>query len=154
MVTGGRWLTWAALVLALVGAGITAYLTLEHGRGEAAACIIGHGCTVIASSKYAHIGDLPTASLGLLAYLVLAVFSGMRLLSPPPEVATRLRQVSLVIAAAGTGFSAFLMYVALFDLHATCLWCIASATTITLLLIATVAEMALGRRQVAENGEL
>jgi uncharacterized membrane protein len=150
--TGPR-LTWAALALALFGAGITAYLTVEHGRGGSPACIIGHGCTVIASSEYAHIGDLPTASLGLLTYLVIAVLAGMRLfLGPPPEVAVRLRQAALALTVIGTAFSAFLMYIALFDLKATCPWCIGSAVTMTPLLIVTVVEMRAERGASAGPG--
>jgi uncharacterized membrane protein len=145
MFTGSR-LAGAALALSLIGAGVTAYLTVEHGRGEGPACIIGHSCTLIATSEYAHIGALPTASLGLLAYLVLLVLSGLRLLDPPVEVAARLRQAALTISGVGTAFSAWLMYVAVFDLEAACLWCITSAVTITLLLMTTLTEMAFIKR--------
>ena len=147
----GSKLAWVTLALSLIGAGITAYLTFEHGRGESPACVIGHGCTVIASSKYAHIGDLPTASLGLLTYLILGFLSAMRLANPPAEVATRLRQATLAIAIIGTAFSAFLMYIALFDLKATCLWCIGSATTMTLLLVVTVVDMRAARAEAEDT---
>lgn len=138
----GKNLTPAALILSLLGAGITAYLTLEHGSGGSPACVVGHGCQVISSSEYAHIGDFPTASIGLLAYLTLGVLASMRLfLDPPVEIATRMRQAALGISLIGTAFSAFLMYIAIFDLEATCLWCIASATTMTLLLVVALLEM-------------
>lgn len=141
MLTGAK-LSLPSLVLSLIGAGITAYLTLEHGSGGSPACVVGHGCQVISSSEYAHIGDLPTASIGLLAYLTLGVLAAMRLfMNPPVEIAVRLRQASAVIAFIGTAFSAFLMYIAFFDLEATCLWCIASAVTMTLILAVTILEM-------------
>ena len=139
-------LALAVTVLSLVGAGITAYLTLEHGQGNSPACIVGHGCSVIASSKYAHIGSLPTASLGLFAYLVLALVSGSRMLQPPEEIERTMRYLALGIAFAGAAFSGWLMYLAISVLHATCIWCISSAVTITLIFVLSLIDVRMSTR--------
>ncbi len=131
------------VVLALVGAAITGYLTMQHGRGVSPAWLVGHGCAVIASSKYAHIGILPTASLGLLSYLLLALLSGSRLLEPPEEIETAMRYSTLAISFIGTAFSAWLMYVAISVLHASCIWCIGSATTMTLIFVISLVDLRL-----------
>lgn len=119
------------VLLGVVGALITGYLTLEHGRGESPACLVGHGCAVIASSKYAHIGVIPTAALGLFAYLLLAMLAAARLMGPPDDIAKLLRIGSFAISLVAFVFTAWLIYIAEFVLHATCTWCIASALTIT-----------------------
>jgi uncharacterized membrane protein len=128
----------SALALALVGAGITAYLTIEHGRGAAPVCAIGHGCQVVAASAYARVGAVPTAALGLLMYLLLALSQGMLMLDPPPYVSLRIRQFAAALAVVGTGFSAWLTYVEFAVLHAFCLWCTASAVTVALLAVIAV----------------
>jgi uncharacterized membrane protein len=121
----------ATLILGIIGALITGYLTLEHGRGESPACLVGHGCAAIASSKYAHIGVFPTAALGLFTYLVLAMLAGARLLEPPEDIEKVMRFGSLAISLIAFVFTAWLLYIAEFVLHATCTWCIASAVCIT-----------------------
>lgn len=123
----------AMLVLSVMGAGITAYLTIEHGRGGAPACFVGHGCQIVAQSSYAHIGPVPSAAVGLLGYLLLAVAFTMRLMRPPRDVDRVLIRATFGMALFGFGVSAFLMYVALFELEATCPWCMASAIDLTLL---------------------
>ena len=125
----------ATLLLAIAGALITGYLTLEHGRGESPACLVGHGCAVIASSKYAHIGVFPTAALGLFSYLMLAMLAGARLMEPPEEVESLMRLGSLAISLIAFVFTVWLIYIAEFVLHATCVWCLGSATTITTIFV-------------------
>jgi uncharacterized membrane protein len=143
----------ATFLLAIFGAVITGYLTLEHGRGESPACLVGHGCAVIASSKYAHISVFPTAALGLFTYLVLAMLAGARLLEPPEDIEKVLRFGSLAISLIAFAFTAWLLYIAEFVLHATCTWCIASAVTITSIFVLNAVDMRrwMRDRQATEN---
>lgn len=130
-------LTVTMLVLAIIGAGVTTYLTIEHGRGAAPLCVVGHGCEVIAQSSFAHIGRLPSAAIGLLGYLLLAGSFAMRLMHPPEEIDRLLIRATLGMALFGFGVSAFLIGVAEFHLHATCIWCLSSAVDMTILAILT-----------------
>jgi uncharacterized membrane protein len=130
-----------SLTLALAGAGITAYLTVEHGRGGAPVCAIGHGCEVVAASGYARLGSVPTAALGLLMYLLIALAQGMLMLDPPRSVGLRIRQFAAALAVVGTGFSAWLTYVEFAVLHAFCFWCTASAVTVALLALITGVDL-------------
>jgi uncharacterized membrane protein len=125
------------LALAALGAGITGYLTLEHGRGGAPLCVVGHGCEVIATSAYAHVGPIPSAAFGLFLYLVLGVLFALRLAGPPPEVGLLLRRAAFGLCLAGVIVSAWLTYVAIFSLHATCAWCLGSAATLLALTVLT-----------------
>jgi len=141
------------LVLSLVGAGITAYLTVEHGRGGVPVCVLGEGCGVIARSAYAHIGPIPSAAFGLLGYLVLAVLFTLRLMRPPEDFDRVLVRVTFGMAAFGFLISAWLTYVALVELRATCTWCLASAIDLTLLTALTAFAFAADRRALAGEDE-
>ncbi len=146
-----RRLTFLVALLAVLGAVITGYLTIQHGSGNSPACVVGHGCTVIASSKYAHVGALPTASFGLLTYLTVLMLSVVRLSGPPPNVERTFRRVSLAITTGGTLLSGWLMYVAFVELSASCVWCIGSASTITLMFLLLAAQSRPGLADEQEN---
>lgn len=137
-----RLLPATGLALALLGVGVSGYLTIEHGRGASPICAFGQGCQVVAQSTYADLWGIPTAAFGLGMYLVLAVLYGVLLASlPPPRVEMAFRWVALVLVLAGTGVSAWLTYVELYVLHAVCIWCVVSAGAVTLLLALAVGHI-------------
>ena len=126
-----RRLRLAALVLALAGIGVAAYLTYVHYAGLQPFCAGGsHGCERVQSSSYASVGGLPVALLGLAGYVAIAVA-----LVAPGE---RARLAATALAVTGFGFSAYLTYLELFVIDAICQWCVASAVILTLLAVLTV----------------
>jgi uncharacterized membrane protein len=104
-------------VLALLGAGIAAYLTYAHFSKSEIACPTS-GCETVQSSSYADIGGIPVALLGLVGYLVILVG-----LTVPREVG---RAVVLAASIAGSIFSLYLLAVQAFEIDAFCAWCLAS----------------------------
>jgi uncharacterized membrane protein len=126
-----RRLRLAALVLALAGIGVAAYLTYVHYAGLQPFCAGGsHGCERVQSSSYASVGGIPVALLGLVGYVGIAVA-----LVAPGE---RARLAAAALAVSGFGFSAYLTYLELFVIDAICQWCVASAVLLTLLCVLTV----------------
>ena len=135
------------LVLSLLGAGVSAYLTVEHGRGASPICAFGQGCEVVAQSSYASLWSIPTAAFGLLMFLILSVLYSVRLFSPPPPDTQRaFRLATLTIVGAGLGVSAWLAYVQVFVLSAVCIWCASSEVIVALLLVVAVADLWQARR--------
>jgi uncharacterized membrane protein len=120
--------------LALVGAGIAAYLTVVKLSHVSAVCPTG-GCATVERSKYADLAGIPTAFFGLLAYL--AVFA----------TALRREQAALVagaaVALAGVAYAAYLLVVQLAVIDAVCVWCVTSDVVVALL--ATLAVVRLQR---------
>ncbi len=53
---------------ALVGLGIAAYLTYVHYAGLHPLCLASGGCEKVQSSRYAKLGGIPVATLGLAGY--------------------------------------------------------------------------------------
>ena len=129
-----RGLRIATAGLALVGLGIAAYLTWVHYAGLQPICVGGGGgCERVQSSKWADLGGIPVALLGLIGYATI-LFT----LVLPEELG---RQVAALVALVGFGFSAWLTYVELAKINAVCQWCVASAVVMTLLAIVSVTRL-------------
>jgi uncharacterized membrane protein len=130
-----RALARAMLALALLGAAIAAYLTWVHYAGIEPLCAGGSGgCERVQTSRYAELGGIPVALLGLGGYLAIA---GALALAP----ASAARPVVAFLALAGAGFSAYLTYLELFEINAICQWCVASAIVMGLLAVLAVTRL-------------
>ncbi len=117
-------------LLAVAGAGISAYLTWSYVQGTAPVCVGGSGgCETVQTSRYADILGIPVASLGLLAYAGLLGSALIR--------GERAALFGLPIALVGTLFSAYLTYLEIFVIKAFCQWCVASAALMVACLLLT-----------------
>ncbi len=118
---------------ALVGLGIAAYLTYVHYAGLHPLCLASGGCEKVQSSRYAKLGGIPVATLGLAGYA--GILGSLALPCEPGLVAGAL------IALVGFGFSVYLTYLEVFRIHAICQWCVASAVVMTVLAVLTVIRL-------------
>jgi len=116
----------------LVGAGIAAYLTYVHYAGIAPVCTSG-GCEQVQTSRYAELGGVPVALLGLVAYAVLLVLAAVR----GAEAAT----AGVFVAVVGVGFSGYLLWAQLVPIGAICQWCLGNDLTITVVAALYVVRM-------------
>lgn len=122
----------AVATLALLGAGIAAYLVYVRYAHATIACTTG-GCEKVQSSRYADVAGIPVAALGLGGYLAI--------------LATTLRDDALArvaglwLAAIGVVFSAYLVVIQLAVIDAICQWCIASDIVMLLTLIASALRL-------------
>jgi uncharacterized membrane protein len=123
----------ASAVVALAGAAIAAYLTIVHYSGGTPVCAVAHGCATVQQSRYAELGGVPVALLGLAGYVAI-------LLSLAHED-ERARTVTAFLALAGFGFSAWLTYVEVARLDAICSWCVGSAICMALLAALSVTRL-------------
>ena len=111
-----------SLAVAGLGLAIAAYLTVVHYSGGTSVCAIAHGCATVQKSAYAELAGVPVALLGLLGYIAIVA-----------SLARDARTATAGLAFAGFGFSAWLTYVEVAELHAICIWCVASALCMTAL---------------------
>jgi uncharacterized membrane protein len=128
---GGLWI--AALVLALVGTGIAAYLTYVHYSGASPICEISHGCEKVQTSEWSKLAGVPVALLGLIGYVGILGALFVR-----GEFGTL---GAAALSWVGFGFSAYLTYREIFTIEAICIWCVASAIVLTLLTAVTTARL-------------
>ncbi|MCL2542849.1 MAG: vitamin K epoxide reductase family protein [Nocardioidaceae bacterium] len=117
-----RWSLVSALVLCVVGLGISIYLAIEHATaGTSLACpATGRiDCVKVTTSSYSEIFGIPVAYLGV-AYFVVATALAFLALS---STAGSLALARVVVAVAGILFVLYLVWAELFRIHAICLWC-------------------------------
>jgi uncharacterized membrane protein len=109
--------------LAVAGLAIAGYLTWVHYAGVRPLCLASGGCERVQSSRYAEVGGVPVAVVGVAGYL--AILGSLAIGRDGG------RLVTAFLAFGGVAFSAYLTYVELFTIEAVCQWCVASALVIT-----------------------
>jgi uncharacterized membrane protein len=116
---------WVVLGLAVAGIAVSAYLTVLKLTGTGAAlCVAGSGCDIVQASRYAMFLWVPTALWGALVYAALGVLAWLGLAGGKWLTA-------FVLASGGVGFSLYLTALSIWDLGATCVWCLTSAVLMT-----------------------
>ncbi|MEO1520778.1 MAG: vitamin K epoxide reductase family protein [Cyanobacteria bacterium J06633_2] len=119
--------------IAIIGALLTAYLTVIELAGGEAACPT-NGCNIVLASPYAKVFGLPLALFGVLGYAAMATFA-LGPLAIKPETNKLLRAqledtswLFLFIGGCAMAvFSAYLMYLLAFVIGAFCPYCVSSA---------------------------
>lgn len=126
-------------VLALVGVFVSAYLTLyKLGYIGTLSCSIG-SCETVQMSRWAKFLGLPVAAWGVGYYVVVLATSVAGTMASYAE-SRRLSTILVAEAAAGFAFTAYLTSLEAFVIHAYCVYCLGSATIVTLILAASVAD--------------
>jgi len=128
----------AMIVIALLGIGVTAFLTVLHyGRITVPCAASGNPCEVVQTSIYSHILGIPVALIGLIGYVAITA----SLLAPDRDM-TRLATLGMTLF--GVAFSGYLTYREAFTLHKYCEWCLSSAGLVAILFILAVIRYARG----------
>jgi|SRR5882672_5031192 len=123
-------------VLSLVGLGDALYLTVQDLTGQSLRCTIVAGCSEVLSSPYAHIGRVPLAVLGALAYFT--VFS-LSILAAFGYLFARPLLKAVIVAM--FLMTLWLLYLQAFVIHHFCQYCLLSAAvTITLTILILVSS--------------
>jgi uncharacterized membrane protein len=130
-----RVLRIAAIVLAVAGLGVAAYLTYVHYEGIKPVCGLGGDCEKVQTSEWADLAGIPVALLGLIGY---ALILGSLFVRGEAGL-----MAAALLSLVGFGFSAYLTYRELFTINAICPWCVSSAVILTLLSVVTTARLLL-----------
>jgi uncharacterized membrane protein len=125
----GSWRIWLGVAVGLGISGYTAYTSLAD---TTPVCGPIGDCAAVQQSVYAHLFGIPMGVLGLFGYgsILVAWIVGRRLAPTGGDW----RWLSWGITLAGVLFSLRLTALEVFVINATCLWCLGSAVTISLLL--------------------
>jgi len=135
----------AAVVLAVIGLGVAAYLTYIHYEGIKPVCGLGGNCEKVQTSDWSKLAGVPVALLGLIGYVGILIS-----LFLPGDLG---RASAFFLALVGFLFSGYLTYRELFSIHAICPWCVSSAVIMTLLTIVTGARLVRGAAPVGRSLE-
>ena len=126
----GRRLELAILVVCLLGIADAGYLTYVHYAGLKVLCLSSGGCETVQASRYAKLGGIPVATLGLVGYILILGSLALR-----GEIG---RAAGFGLALFGFCFSMYLTYRELFTIHAICQWCVSSAVVMTIVVVLTL----------------
>ncbi len=127
-----RLLLAASALLTVAGIGIATYLTVVHFADQPIVCSSIGDCELVNSSKYAKLAGVPVAVLGLASYVTMLLLIAGALLRRDAMLVAAVWGVAL----AAFGFSMYLTYIELYVLDAICVWCVGSASVVTVLLAA------------------
>lgn len=130
------WLYLISALVSLIGLGDAIYLTVQDLTGESLRCTIISGCSEVLSSKYAHVGPVPLAAIGAIAYFV--VFSLAVLATFGYGFARPLILIIVILMFLAT---LWLLYLQAFVIRHFCQYCLLSAAvTTTLAVLAIIAS--------------
>ncbi|MBS1719413.1 MAG: vitamin K epoxide reductase family protein [Armatimonadetes bacterium] len=90
-------------------------------------------CTRVAEHASSHLLGVPNSFLGLGMYLALLIV--VLIAASSPARRALFTKIGFGLAGFGTLFSAYLTYISVTEIHATCKWCLSSAAIITVLFI-------------------
>ena len=118
-------------VLSVLGIFVAGYLTWSHFSGEPVYCGGSNSCELVNSSRFAYLGPIPVAVIGLTGYIIILVLS----LIPPKD--DRPWPMLLIFGGAliGVMLQWYLFYIEVAVLRAICYWCVTSQTFITLIFL-------------------
>ncbi len=128
------------MALAFIGTGIAGSIYFAHRANIELPCSTGNGCDLVNASHWSHVAGIPIALIGLVGYAVLVLLSALKLYAETPSGANTIRWVMLATALGASCYSWYLQYVAAVYIGVMCIWCRASAITMTILLITLIAE--------------
>jgi uncharacterized membrane protein len=130
----------AVALFALLGLLLSVYLTLHQlGLLGNLACGPGGGCEKVQASRWAWVGPIPVAAIGVGGYVAIlaAALAGLQerwLASPAPA------RWLLGLSGGGVLFTVYLMALEAFVIHAWCRWCLVSAAIIGLIFVIAVLD--------------
>lgn len=124
---GSRRFDLAAIALGVIATAIAAYLTIVHYEEGLLVCSVLSGCETVQASKYATIGPVPVALLGLGAALTMLALAIWRFTRPDLVFATT--AAIFGIALTSLIYLFYLTYIELFVIDAICQWCVAFMVT-------------------------
>jgi uncharacterized membrane protein len=128
---------WSIPILALIGIGISIYLSfIEVANAEPVCGPIGD-CGAVQQSQFTYLfGVIPIGILGLFGYSSIIIFWLLSRFGPI-SIQKWASLIIWILAWFGLFFSIYLTFLEPFVIGATCAWCITSAVVMTLLLWAS-----------------
>lgn len=130
---------WAGILFSVIGIAVSSYLTWIKLSGSLAACAGIGNCESVNSSRFAEIGGVPIALIGLIGYVVILMILILELRMPDRIDILRLALFGFTLT--GSLYSLYLSYLEVFVLHAVCPYCVISAVAMLALFGISIARL-------------
>ena len=126
-----NWILASVLILASLGFIDATYLTISHYVGADLYCGVSGGCSTVTNSAYSTFMGMYVSVYGMLYYMSILISTVIYIDTKNKKIIKLL----IILPAIGFLFSLYLVYLQLFVINAICIYCMASASISTLLLI-------------------
>jgi len=135
------WMWISAVVLAIAGLLDSVYLSYIKLSNQTASCNLIGDCEKVNNSRYAVIGGVPIALLGVAGFLLVLIL--LYLDRPSAGGPEAVRVALFGVTLAGTLYSIYLTYLELFVLQAICPFCALSAVAMVGLFVLSLVRLRL-----------
>lgn len=126
--------------LSVAGLLVSAYLLYTYVADAPIVCV-NSGCEIVRESPYSYFLGIPLPAYGLLMYIFVFILSFLRTTLDKIDHHHLANKLIFLSALIGVLFSAYLTYLEAFVIKAFCMWCVASAIIVTLILILSTVEI-------------
>ncbi len=134
-----------AIVTAVIGLGVSTYLSVAKLANQDVQCFAGASdCNIVNSSAYSMWRGIPVAILGVLGYVLILAL--LLILGKQKSQSSVIMLALFALTVFGTLYSLYLTYVEIFIIHAICPWCLTSAIAMFVLFI--ISAIILGRSKL------
>jgi uncharacterized membrane protein len=130
-------LRYVIALLAIAGIVVSTMALQVHRSQDTAPCSINEhwDCGIVNHSRYAEIGGVPVATIGIVGYALMAAVALLRR-----------KRLLLVLSLGALAFALRLSYIEYHNLQVWCLYCVISQGIIALITLLALAQMFVGRK--------
>jgi uncharacterized membrane protein len=126
---------YSMLALTLIGIAVAVYVAHGNYTGQPLWCPIIDGCNTVVNSPYSRVFGVPMSYFGFIYYVYMFALAA-RLAFEPFSNSLRFR--AILYAGVGAASSIYFMYLQLRFIREVCSYCLISAVTSLLLLLAAL----------------
>jgi uncharacterized membrane protein len=122
------------IILSILGIFIAGYLVYDHYYPGALACPTQGwiDCGEVTQGEYNNIFGIPLAHLGLLGFILILLFSALRLKHWDRDYTESFFVIVLILTFFGALLTWYLTYLELFVIHKICIYCVTEFILITI----------------------
>ena len=137
-IEGRTRLRFVIALLAVVGIVVSSLALQVHRSQDTAPCSINEhwDCGIVNHSRYAEIGGVPVAAIGIAGYALMALVALLRK-----------KGLLLVLALGALAFALRLSYIEYHNLQVWCLYCVISQGVIAIITLLALAQVIFAKRK-------
>ncbi|MCZ2126990.1 MAG: vitamin K epoxide reductase family protein [Anaerolineales bacterium] len=133
------WIYRATMALAIIGLGVSIYMTIYKFTGNDGMCLGSGDCSTVNASRFSEVNGIPVAIFGVIGYAAILLVS---FFEKKIDFLKKNGDLALFgMALVGFLFTLWLVYVEIALLKALCPFCVTSQVAMTLIFILSLVRL-------------